>query len=227
MAMKRDLVGARVVLAGATGGLGREIGRELVAAGASLVLFARDRGRLEALDLPGPRVAGDLADAGACREAVEQARSSFGGLDGVVNAAGVVAFGELGSLSDPVLDELLCANLIGPVRLIRAALPVLSDGGFIAQLSAVVAERPMPGMAFYSATKAALTALDQALAKELRRRGIDVLDLRPPHTETGLATRPIDGVAPRLPVGLAPERVAARVVAAIVDREREVPSTAF
>jgi NAD(P)-dependent dehydrogenase (short-subunit alcohol dehydrogenase family) len=224
--MKRDLVGARVVLAGATGGLGREIGRELVAAGASLVLFARDRGRLEALDLPGPRVAGDLADAGACREAVEQARASFGGLDGVVNAAGVVAFGELGALSDPVLDELLCANLIGPVRLIRAALPVLS-GGFIAQLSAVVAERPMPGMAFYSATKAAMTALDQALAKELRRRGIDVIDLRPPHTETGLATRPIDGVAPRLPVGLAPERVAARVVAAIVDRERVVTSTAF
>ncbi len=225
--MKRELVGARVILAGATGGLGREIGHALVRAGASLVLFGRDPARLEALDLPGPRVVGDLADAGACRAAVECAQAAYGGLDGVVNAAGVVAFGELASLSDPVLDELLCTNLIGPVRLLRAALPALSDGGFIAQLSAVVAERPMPGMAFYSATKAALTALDQALAKELRRRAIDVIDLRPPHTETGLATRPIDGQAPRLPTGLAPERVAARIVAAIVEGEREVPSTAF
>ena len=225
--MKRDLVGARVILAGATGGLGSAIGQELVRAGAKLVLFGRDPARLAALDLPGPRVVGDLADTGACQEAVEQARTAYGGLDGVVNAAGVVAFGELGALSDPVIDELLCTNLIGPVRLLRAALPALSDGGFVAQLSAVVAERPMPGMALYSATKAALAALDKALAKELRRRSIDVVDLRPPHTETGLATRPIDGVAPRLPVGLAPERVAARVVAAIVDREREVPSTAF
>jgi len=226
--MKRDLKGARVLLAGATGGLGREIGLALIEAGASLVLFARDSDRLDALDLPGPRVVGDIADGEACRRAVEVARSALGGLDGVINATGVVAFGELESLSDPVIDELLSTNLIGPVRLARAALSALEEeGGFIAHLSAVVAERPMAGMAFYSATKAALTALDQALAKELRRRGIDVIDLRPPHSETGLAQRPISGVAPKLPPGLSPRRVADRVLRAIQDGEREVSSTAF
>lgn len=225
--MKRDLKGARVILAGATGGLGREIGRALVEAGATLILFARDSDRLDALELPGARVVGDIADSEACRRAVEVARSAPGGLDGVINATGVVAFGDLESLSDPVLDELLTTNLIGPVRLARAAVPALNKGGFIAQLSAVVAERPMAGMAFYSATKAALTALDQALARELRRREIDVIDLRPPHSETGLAQRPIDGVAPKLPPGLTPRRVADRVLRAIQDGEREVASTAF
>jgi NAD(P)-dependent dehydrogenase (short-subunit alcohol dehydrogenase family) len=221
------LKNARVLLAGATGGLGREIGMSLIEAGASLVLFARDSNRLDALGLPGPRVLGDIADAEACRQAVEVARSSLGGLDGVINATGVVAFGDLETLSDAVMDELLSTNLIGPVRLVRAALPVLEEGGFIAHLSAVVAERPMAGMAFYSATKAALTALDQALAKELRRRRIDVIDLRPPHTETGLAERPISGVAPKLPPGLIPSRVADRVLRAIQDGEREVSFADF
>ena len=210
--MKRNLKGARVVLAGATAVLGREIGFGLIDAGASLVLFARDSDRLDALDLPGPRGVGDVADGEACRQAVDTARSSLGGLDGVINATGVVAFGDLETLSEAVLDELLSTNLIGPVRLTRAALPALAEGGFIAHLSAVVAERPMPGMAFYSATKAVLTALDQALAKALRRRGIDVIDLRPPHTETGLAQRPLCGVAPKLPPGLSPRRVADRVL---------------
>ena len=225
--MKRKLQGSRVILAGATGALGQEIGRGLAAAGASLVLFARDRDRLAALDLPGARVVGDIADGGACQDAVEAARAAFGGLDGIVNAAGVVAFGDLESLPDSVLDELLTTNLIGPVRLARAALPALGEGGFIAHLSAVVAERPMPGMAFYSATKAALSAFDLALAKELRRRGIDVIDLRPPHTETGLAQRPLCGVAPKLPQGLDPRRVADRVLRAIEDGEREVASADF
>jgi cyclic-di-GMP-binding biofilm dispersal mediator protein len=170
---------------------------------------------------------GDVADSEACHEAVDAARNCYGGLDGVINAAGVVAFGDLETHSDAVLDELLATNLIGPIRLVRAALPALTAGGFIAHVSAVVAERPMPGMALYSATKAALTALDQALSKELRRRQIDVIDLRPPHTETGLAGRPISGLAPKLPVGLSPGRVADRILRAIAEGEREVPSHDF
>lgn len=225
--MKRDLKEARIVLAGATGVLGGEIGRQLVLAGARLVLFGRDTGRLDALALPGPRVVGDIADSEACLEAVGQAHASFGGLDGIINAAGVVAFGDLESYSDAVLDELLSTNLIGPIRLVRAALPAMAAGGFIAHLSAVVAERPLPGMSLYSATKAALTALDQALAKELRRRQIDVIDLRPPHTETGLAGRAIGGFAPQLPLGLSPARVADRVLRAIEAGDREVASTDF
>lgn len=225
--MQRSLDGASIVLAGASGGLGSAIGARLAKQGARLVLFARDEQRLTALDLPGTRIAGDYRDGDACQVAVDAALTEHGRLDGIVNAAGVVAFGGVQALSDEVMDALLLANLVGPVRLARAALPHLPEGGFIANLSAIVAERPTAGMALYSATKAALTAFDQALARELRRRRIDVIDIRPPHTETGLAERPIAGEAPRLPRGLSPDVVAARIVEAIQGGAREVASRDF
>jgi len=225
--MKRSLQGASVLLAGASGGLGRALGARLDEAGAKLVLFGRSASRLAASGLPGPHALGDIADADACRRAVERAVAHHGRLDGVVNAAGVVAFGSVESLQDPVVDELLATNLIGPLRLVQAALPVLEEGGFVAQVSAVVAERPTAGMAFYSATKAALTAFDHALARELRRRRVDVLDIRPPHLATGLDSRPIAGEPPRLAAGLAPDRAAERILRAIEDGERELGSPAF
>jgi len=225
--MRRDLTGASIVLAGATGRLGYEIGRRLAKAGAELVLFSRNKDRLAVLDLPGPRVVGDIANGEACERAVTAALANCGCLDGVVNAAGVVAFGELRELSDETLDELLTTNLIGPLRLARAALTELGEGGFVANLSAVVAERPLPGMAAYSASKAALTAFDRALARELRQRKIDVIDLRPPHTETGLSMRPVAGTAPSLPEGRSPELVAERIVNAIESGEKEVGSDGF
>jgi cyclic-di-GMP-binding biofilm dispersal mediator protein len=227
MKERRNLEGSSIVLAGATGRLGREIGSRLVKAGARLVLFGRDQDRLAELDLPGHRVCGDIADAEACRDAVETAIDAHGRLDGVVNATGVVAFGLVEELDDETVDELLATNLIGPLRLAREALPKIEKGGFIANLSAVVAESPVAGMAFYSATKAALTSLDRAFAREARRRRVDVLDLRPPHTETGLAARPIAGVAPKLPEGLDPDAVAERIVGSIEAREREVASCDF
>ncbi|MBB83505.1 MAG: short-chain dehydrogenase [Deltaproteobacteria bacterium] len=222
-----DLEGASVVLAGATGVLGAEIGRQLIKAGARLTLFARDEAKLAQLDLPGPRVVGDIADVDACTECVWEAVTRFGRIDGVVNATGVVAFGPLAELTDETLDELVTTNLIGPVRLMRTVLPELEKGGFLANLSAIVGERPTAGMALYSATKAALSAVDAALARELRARKIDVIDLQPPHTETGLASRPIAGEAPRLPAGKDPESVAQRVVDAIRKRERVVPASEF
>ncbi len=225
--MKRNLDGAVVIVAGASGALGSAIGHELVKSGTRLVLFGRDTAKLTATGLAGPQVEGDLVEAAACTNAVEEALSHYGRLDGVVNAAGVVAFGEAESLSDAVIDSLLAANLLGPVRLMRAALPHLERGGFLANLSAVVAERPVANMAFYSATKAALTAFDHALTREVRRHGVDVIDIRPPHTETGLAQRPIAGTAPRLPEGLAPAHVAKTIVAAIANGARELSSKDF
>lgn len=222
-----DLDGASILLVGATGALGSEIGRQLTKAGARLTLFARDEEKLAQLDLPGPRVVGDIADVDACTDAVWEAVTRYGRIDGVVNATGVVAFGPLADLSDETIDELVTTNLIGPVRLMRTVLPEIEEGGFIANLSAVVGERPTAGMALYSATKAALSAVDAALARELRARKIDVIDLRPPHTETGLAHRPIAGEAPRLPEGKAPDAVASRVVEAIRKRERSVSASEF
>lgn len=226
-----DLAAAHVLVLGATGGLGGAIARRLVASGARVTLSGRDESRLTALadELGSAVVTTVVADltrpdgpASVVRAATEAAP-----LTGVVNAAGVVAFGAVEDLDDDALDEVLLLDLVAPIRLARAALGIIPEGGFLAQVSAVVAEKAMPGMAAYSAAKAGLTAFDAALATELRRRRIRVLDVRPPHTETGLATRPVAGEAPRLPQGLDPEAVAERVVRALADDERDLPSTAF
>jgi NAD(P)-dependent dehydrogenase (short-subunit alcohol dehydrogenase family) len=148
-------------------------------------------------------------------------------LTGVVFAAGVVAFGDLADLDDDVLDQLVLVNLMAPIRVARAAARNLPAGGFLLNLSAVVAEQPMKGMAAYSATKAGLTAFDRAAAAELRRHRIRVIDVRPAHTETGLAQRPIAGQPPRLPTGSDPASVARRIVRAIVEDELDVPSSGF
>lgn len=164
----------------------------------------------------------DLRHPASIVTGVDAAVALLGGLDGVVNAAGVVAFGPISDLSDETLDELIAVDLVGPLRLMRAVAERM-EGGFIVNLTGVVAEQPVAGMAAYSAAKAGLAAASIAIGRELRRRGIHVLDASPPHTETGLAGRPIAGEAPRLPTGLDPDSVAATVVEGI---ERRVPRLA-
>ncbi len=226
--MKRDLNGKVVVVAGASGQLGSRLAAGLAGRGATLVLAGRDRRRLESVAQP-------LAESITCDfdftpEGVsiplDEALRHFGRVDGVINAAGVVAFGALEDTADATLRQLVEINLVGPLQLMRAALPHL-DGGFIVNLTGVVAEQPMAGISVYSAAKAGLSAATRALGRELRRRRILVIDARPPHTETGLAGRPIAGSAPAMPSGLDPDWVAERIIQAIESGEREIPSAAF
>jgi cyclic-di-GMP-binding biofilm dispersal mediator protein len=219
---QRELSGARIAVVGATGALGSLLVAELAACGARLLVAGRDAERLAALDAP-VRVVADLGDATAGDALAAAAREHLGGLDGLVNAAGVVAFGPLVDTPDEVVEELFLTNVVGPLFLLRRVLPLLEESqGFVVQLSAVVAEQPLPRMAAYSASKAALSAVATALRAELRRSGVEVYDVRPPHTETGLASRPLSGQAPRLPSGKAPAAVARRIVDAIEACEHDL-----
>ncbi|GAB3016931.1 short-chain dehydrogenase [Nocardioides flavus (ex Wang et al. 2016)] len=223
----RPLDGARIAVVGATGVLGSLLTTELSARGARVLVVGRDAERLAALPGEG-RVVADLGDARAGEDVARAAREHLGGLDGLVNAAGVVAFGSLADTPDEVVEELFLANVVGPLLLLRRVLPLLEESqGFVAQVSAVVAEQPMPRMAAYSASKAALSAAAVSLRTELRRSRVDVLDVRPPHTETGLATRPLSGQAPRLPAGKDPGDVARRIVEAIAAGEHDLGPEAF
>ena len=193
-----------------------------------MTVSGRSADALAGLDIAGAHaVAADLREPDAPRSIVAAAAERHGRLDGLVIAAGVVAFGALTEIDDDTIDDLLLVDFLAPLRLIRAALPVLERDGVILGISAVVAEKPMANMAAYSAAKAATAALFTAVRAEARRRKVRVVDVRPPHTETGLAGRAIAGDPPKLPTGLDPDDVAARIVEALVGTETDVPSTAF
>lgn len=227
------LEGSTILVVGATGGLGREIARQLAAAGATLVLSARDPHDLAALGIPGAIITADLSDPAAIRRLVDVAGTVTGHLDGIVVAAGVVAFGPAAELRPDVVESLFTLNATAPILLAQAAHTALTASAaagrspFLLTLSGVVSESPTAGLAAYSASKAALAAFMSAAGREARRGGIRYIDARPGHTETALSTHPLAGTAPRLPAGLDPAAVAARVVTAIVTGERDLPSTAF
>jgi short-subunit dehydrogenase len=213
----RSLEGAVVAVVGGTGGLGAAICASLERRGAVVVRASRSGD-----------VAVDLRDPDAGEHLASTVVERHGRLDGVINAAGIVAFGALVDTDDVVIEELFLTNVLGPLWLAKRVVPALADsGGFLLNVSAVVAESPMQGMAGYSASKAALAAAAVALRRELRRSGVQVIDVRPPHTETGLATRPLAGQAPKLPPGLDPAAVAERIVTAIEAGDDDLPSTAF
>ena len=220
--MAREVAGKKIVIVGATGVLGSQIASQLLTEGAEVSAIIRDASLLK---LPSdiPHLVADITDTAALSAAL----GALAPFDGLINAAGVVAFGNIAELDDETLDSLFAINAIAPIVMLRESTKHISEGGFFANLTAVVAQQPMAGMAAYSASKAAIWGAMIGAARELRRQQIDVIDIRPPHTETGLATRPLAGVAPKLPVGLEPAFVAARIIRAIKNGERDLPVEAF
>lgn len=207
-------------MAGATGAIGGLVAHELAGRGAALALSGRDPAalaRVAAATGATVAAAADLTSGGEPERVVAAAHAALGGLDAVVCAIGVVAFGPARELDDSTLRALMEVNLLAPARLTRAAAGRMEAGGVIVNLSAIVADMPTAGMAAYSASKAALTAFDRAAGRELRREGLRIVDVRPPHLATGLETRPIAGAAPRLPEGRDPAGWARRVADAIED----------
>jgi cyclic-di-GMP-binding biofilm dispersal mediator protein len=213
------LNGASVLLLGASGGLGRALGEELAARGAALTLVGREQQRLDQLTVAGPRVALDLRSPDACATAMRTAVEHHGKLDVVINAVGVVAFGDVATLSTDVMEDLFMTNTFIPI--------MISTGGVIVNISGVIAEQNLPGMVAYGASKAALRAFDEGLAREARRKGVRVIDARPPHTETGLAGRAIAGTAPKMGEGLEPAVVARVICDGIESGAADLGSEAF
>lgn len=215
-----DLQGAVVLVVGATGGLGSRIAEQLEDEGAIVARSSKSAGH-------------DLREPAAIAEVLEGVQAEHGRLDGLVVASGVVAFGAASELKPATVEELFAVNTTSPIQLITQSQSYLAasaaDGRepFVVTLSGVVAETPVAGLAAYSASKAGLAAFIVAAAREYRRAGIRLVDARPGHTGTSLSEHPIAGSAPRFGEPLDPDRVTARIITAITDGEKDLPSTAF
>lgn len=216
-----------MLVAGATGVLGRAVAEGLHEQGARVVAAGRDPERLHevaaTLGTSGRHL--DVVDAGSCAAAVAGAVEELGGLDLLVVATGAAAFGRAVELDEAVAEELFAVNTLGPIALVRAAAPYLAEArdgeGTAAVLSAVLADLPTAGMADYSAAKAALATWLQVLRRE-QRRSFRVLDVRPPHLDTGLDTRALAGEPPRLPAPMPHRQVVGAILEAIGGEATEV-----
>lgn len=229
-----DIKGKNILVLGSSGVLGSLITQELSKHGATVMATSSS---IESADripsIGNPRLLVDLSNSESIDVLVSYLLDSKVAVDGIVNATGLVAFGNYSELGKETIDRLFSVNALGPIRLIQGLLPALKDSAtagkepFVITISGVVAENPMAGLAAYSASKSALHAFFAAATRELKRDGIRVLDARPGHTETGLAGRAIEGVAPAFPPGMEPAAVAERIVRAIVEDERDLPSSSF
>lgn len=207
---------SKVLVAGATGALGTALARALYAEGYRCALAGRDETRLAELagELDGaPTATFDAIDTDSCARAVADSANTLDGLDVLVVAIGLAAFGRVEDTDEAVVEHLLAVNTLAPIALTRAALPYLQQSqGTVVVLSAVLADYPTPEMAAYSASKGAVSTWLSVLRREQRRRKVQVFDVRAPHMNTGLADRALAGTAPSMPEPTMVETVVNRIV---------------
>ena len=218
-----ELTDARVLVAGASGALGGQLADALHGRGARVVAAGRDAGRTGAV---AERVGTepllfDAVDTDSCRATVAAAAEQLGGLDLLVVCVGVAGFGPAVEADDAVVEELFAVDVLGPMALVRAASAAMGDRGSVVVLSAILADLPTARMAEYSAAKSALATWLEVLRREERRR-LTVVDVRPPHLDTGLDSRALAGEPPRLPEPVPSADVVAAVVEAVEQDRREV-----
>ncbi len=215
----------KVLVLGATGVLGQAIAGRLAGRGAQLGFIGRSAEKTAALaDEWGADFhdTAELLDTAALAQVIGRGADALGGLDGLVIATGVAAFGPAITEDDAVVDELFAVNTLGPMAAVRAAAARMTDGGSIAVLSAVLVDVPTAGMAAYSASKAALSTWLEVTRRELRRNRISILDARPPHMETGLAERALAGEVPKMPAGHDVDEVAGLIVDGLYADNKEL-----
>jgi NAD(P)-dependent dehydrogenase (short-subunit alcohol dehydrogenase family) len=166
-----DLAKRRVLVVGASSGVGRAVGLLACRAGARVAFAARRRERLEAVVAKAPgealAVPCDVQDAGACRAAVEAAAAAFGGLDAFVYAAGMAPLAMLEQATQPEWRAALDVNLVGASLVTAAALPHLrASGGRAVYVSSYSVRQSLPGVGLYRVSKVALDALIEDLRLE-------------------------------------------------------------
>ena len=222
-----DLAGRRIVLTGATGGIGRAVAQRLARSGAELLLIGRRAQVLEALasDLRALAVAGDLTDGSFIAGIPTRVAELWGAApDVLINNAGAFELAPFGSTDPATFENLLAVNLRVPFELARMWLPEMIErrSGHIVTVGSIAGRIAFAGNAAYSASKFGLRGLHEVLVEELHGTGVRATWVEPSAVNTPLWDRFEPDSRPDLPSRehmLVPEAVAEAVHFAVSRRD--------
>jgi short-subunit dehydrogenase len=231
--MIRDLRDRRVLITGASSGIGRCLAEQLAGCGARLVVTARSDGKLAELEgqlksqgHEAVSVPADVTNENDRRRLLDVAGDHLGGLDLLVNNAGVASWAHFTNSTEEILRRIMEVNFFAPAELIRLFIPVLTEGRepAVMNVGSMCGRRAMPAWPEYSASKYALSGLTEALRAELSRFDIDVLLVLPGLISSDFSKHMLQSEG-RYQIdftrGLPPERVAAQILRAIQKNANE------
>ena len=228
------LKGARVIVTGASSGIGRAIAIEFGRRGAALALAARNRGALDDVATEIRRdgrtavvIPTDVTAADAPERMILETVRQLGGLDILVNNAGIGLHGTIADASAADVEALFRLNVLAAAAAIRAVVPIMraQRSGMVINISSMAGRIVTPRIGYYSATKFALAAIGDSLRMEEAHRGIEVMNVFPGFTRTafgqnrlGLRGRTSHQRLPAVPA----EKVARRVANAVERNQHSV-----
>ncbi|HEX3805437.1 MAG TPA: SDR family oxidoreductase [Gaiellaceae bacterium] len=185
------------LVTGGSSGIGLAIARMLRDEGFELTLASRTREKIEAAaaELGALAVAADMGKEEDCIRVVAEHKERYGGLDVLVNSAGIGIAGTVESLQAKHIDLQLGVNLRGLLLVSREAIPMLKESkGWVVNLASIAGTGPTPGLTVYGATKAAVIALTRSQNEELDADGVRAIAICPGFVDTPMAEW--SGIAP-------------------------------
>jgi len=201
MGHRRSLRDSRILITGASQGIGKQLalaaarrGAKVLAAArnAALLVELQDEAKKEGLTIE--TVAADVTSHADRAKMVQAAQDKFGGLDILVNNAGIGATGHFADAAPERMRQIFEVNVFGLTETTRAFLPMLKKGNkpAIVNISSVAARRGIPARSDYSASKFAIQGFSEALRAELAKDGVDVLVVCPGLTQTNFSQNMIE-----------------------------------
>jgi len=223
-----EVKGKRVILTGAAGGMGRILAAELHAKGATLALVDANADALHqvAAELEGSHpVAGDLSSAEGCRIVAEECGELLGGVDLLINLAGINSFSAYEDEDPDRLELMMRVNLLAPMWLARAILPSMQaqNSGRIVNVGSIFGSIGFAYFTAYSTTKFGLRGFSEALRRELVDTGIKVTYIAPRAVKTPMNNDVIMQMGEATNMNMdAPEDVVKKIIAAINNDRKDI-----